>query len=372
MLATLTTTGSSSASTQTECGASLRSIRRATISCSARSFARAQQLLAEVVVDRRVGAAAGRAGERDRRGPGARGGGPAAPGWRRGTRPRAMPTQKQKHDGKSSRRAPKTAAGSWAGGASTRDLARQHHLLELARADPLDRGGDRVLVGARAAQRSRSRLRSLGLRVERAAADASRKSGEARARAARRRARRLVAGRRSTLRVRQVARPARSSESSGSTSSAGGSDDQCGARPPSGANAKPPAQTGPAPAGRPRARRRAGRAIDFGASSRDQVGEALGPARDDLVRRAERRRGRSRRDRAAPRQNQRSPASREANTAATGSLDLDRRGDADDPPPRLGRLERGSSSRSSEPVGTGRARRASPDARRPTARAATW
>ena len=68
MLATLITTGSGAASTQTESGASRRSIRRATIACSSRSLALWQELLAEVVVDRRVGAAAGGAGQRDGRG----------------------------------------------------------------------------------------------------------------------------------------------------------------------------------------------------------------------------------------------------------------------------------------------------------------
>ena len=43
-------------------------MRRVTIACSSRSLAGPQQLLAEVVVDRRVGRAAGRAGQRDRRG----------------------------------------------------------------------------------------------------------------------------------------------------------------------------------------------------------------------------------------------------------------------------------------------------------------
>ena len=41
-----------------------------------------------------------------------------------------VPTQKQKQDGKTSRRAPKTAPGSWAAAASTVDLAGQHDLLQ--------------------------------------------------------------------------------------------------------------------------------------------------------------------------------------------------------------------------------------------------
>ena len=52
--------------------AASRTIRRTTISCSRAVLVAAQQLLAEVVVDRRVGAAPGRAGERDGRDAGAR------------------------------------------------------------------------------------------------------------------------------------------------------------------------------------------------------------------------------------------------------------------------------------------------------------
>ena len=57
MFATLITLGSRSASTQTDRGASRRSIRRATIRCSTRFFATVQELLAQMVVDRGVGAA---------------------------------------------------------------------------------------------------------------------------------------------------------------------------------------------------------------------------------------------------------------------------------------------------------------------------
>ena len=65
-LCTFTSTGRSAAVTQTLTGSSVRSIRCATIACSARFLALVQELLAEVVVHRRVGAAARRAGERDR------------------------------------------------------------------------------------------------------------------------------------------------------------------------------------------------------------------------------------------------------------------------------------------------------------------
>ena len=71
----------------------------------------AQQLLAEVVVDGRVGAAPGRAGERHGRGDCRRCGAPAAPGQAPTKAASGVPTQKQKQDPKSSRRAPKSAAG---------------------------------------------------------------------------------------------------------------------------------------------------------------------------------------------------------------------------------------------------------------------
>ena len=68
MLATLTIAGSSGAVTQTACGRSARAIRRVDDRLLLAVLLGAQQLLAEVVVDRRVGRAAGRAGERDGRG----------------------------------------------------------------------------------------------------------------------------------------------------------------------------------------------------------------------------------------------------------------------------------------------------------------
>src|SRR5207247_1422791 len=52
------------------------------------------------------------------------------------------------------------------------------------------------------------------------------------------------------VRVRYVTPPERASATSGMTASAGGNEDQWGEPPPSGAKAKPPVHTGPAPAGR--------------------------------------------------------------------------------------------------------------------------
>ena len=71
MFATLTTTGSASASTQTDRGPSLRAIRRDDDQVLDPVLLAPHQLLPEVIVDRGVGAAPGRAGERDGRDAGA-------------------------------------------------------------------------------------------------------------------------------------------------------------------------------------------------------------------------------------------------------------------------------------------------------------
>ena len=76
-------------------GAATRSIVRTTIACSSRSLSAAQQLLAEVVVDRRVGAAARRAGERDRADALALAAHEQLRARSDEARPRRVPTQKQ-------------------------------------------------------------------------------------------------------------------------------------------------------------------------------------------------------------------------------------------------------------------------------------
>ena len=137
-------------------------------------------------------------------------------------------------------------------GASHHDLAGQHDLLELPGADPLDGRGHRRPRSRPGGGRSRSRGRRRSVR-DRAAAAAPRAAPRA---GARDRATVVVAigaRRRATAsgcaKVRP--RPERQSETSGRTSSAGGNDDQCADAAPVGAKAKPPTQTGPAPAGRP-------------------------------------------------------------------------------------------------------------------------
>ena len=71
MLATLITSAPAPTSTQTECGRSGAHDPPATIALLVPVLVAAQQLLAEVIVDGGVGAAPGRAGQRDRRGAGA-------------------------------------------------------------------------------------------------------------------------------------------------------------------------------------------------------------------------------------------------------------------------------------------------------------
>ena len=111
MLAIRTSSGSAAAATQTAWGRSVRSIRRATIACSSPVPRVAQQLLAEMVVNGRIGAAPGRARQRERAHPVA-----LATDQQLGAGATSVvsprPAQKTKHDGKASRSTPNTAAGS--------------------------------------------------------------------------------------------------------------------------------------------------------------------------------------------------------------------------------------------------------------------
>ena len=164
MFATLISPGVCSASTQTECGRSVRAIRRATI-CVLLAVLRAlHQLLAEVVVDRRVGAAAGRAGERDAGGAGAAA---ADQELRAGAEERRLGRadaeaeagrEELAHRSERRRRVVR-------GGRLDRDLAGEDDLRELPGADPLDRGADRARVVARRGDR-RDRRVPARVRVE--------------------------------------------------------------------------------------------------------------------------------------------------------------------------------------------------------------
>ena len=131
--------------TQTLCGRSARSMRRATIACSRAVLVGAQQLLAEVVVDRRIGAAARRARERERARAHAlaadqqlRAGGDegvvAAAGAEAEARRKALA-----QDAEDRRRVVRRRRVDL-------HLAREHDLLQRARADALDGARDRGLV----------------------------------------------------------------------------------------------------------------------------------------------------------------------------------------------------------------------------------
>ena len=150
-------------------------MRRATIACSSRSLTLPQQLLAEVVVHGRVGAAAGGAGERHRLGAGAVAahqqlgaradegelGGADAPAeaGREGV------AQRPEHGGGVVRR-----------GRVCAHLARQHDLLELARRRCARRRARPPARSARAARRWRPWSRWTGIGID------QRHRGRARAR----------------------------------------------------------------------------------------------------------------------------------------------------------------------------------------------
>ncbi len=119
------------------------------------------------------------------------------------------------------------------------------------------------------------------------------------------------------FRVRKVSPPARTRLSSGSTSSAGGSEDQGGVEAPSAAKAKPPAQRIPAPAGAASApceiAPRPTRASSAETSSKRPAPRETISWTDPSVASAKPSRS------GCSQQNQRSLARREANTAAVGS-----------------------------------------------------
>ena len=328
MFATLTSCGSGSEATQTACGRSARSIRRATISCSRAVLVASQEPLAEMVVDRRVGAAAGRARERDRRGTGSLApdeqlGAGAEEGALRGAAAEAEAGREELAI------APKSAATSCGGGASTRppapappSRARRARMRSIGARDGAPRS-----VRRRGA-RDLGRGRSDGDRAAAATRTKRREAGrEPGARAAIRRPA-------PTSRQRQAASPSRgSSETSGSVSSAGGNDDQCGRPPPSASKAKPPTHTGPAPGGSPSGSS-ASRSVARQRAQPAAVGEAVRPRETDLGGACRAPRARSRRARAAPsRTSDRPPCARRtrrrsgpARSTSTVTLTRRRRG----------------------------------------------
>src|SRR3954454_2921428 len=118
------------------------------------------------------------------------------------------------------------------------------------------------------------------------------------------------------LTVRKARSPRRQIETCGRTSEAGDSEDQVGVDPPSGSKAKPPSQTGPAPAGSPRGSsktapppiRRHSSATSSNRPSPRELASCATPSPASANSRS-----------GCSQQNQRSDASREAKTAAQGS-----------------------------------------------------
>ncbi len=133
------------------------------------------------------------------------------------------------------------------GGGVDLHLAREHDLVQRARADPLDGARDRMPRSARAASRSRRASVTAG-------SGSSSGSGAWTSSAARASSRSASACASSSgwtiaASVRRTSSPRRASATSGTWSEPGANPVQCGAAPPSGANANPPTATGPDPRG---------------------------------------------------------------------------------------------------------------------------
>ena len=205
----------------------------------------AQEPLAEVVVDRRVGAAADRAGEGD----GADAQAAAAhQELRRGADERGVAAADRVDEAGRERLAQDAVDR----GRVVRrrrvhvDLAGEHDLLQTAGGDQLDgagNGGLEVLGGHRAGHhraldrvRVEQRRRALAQGRTRACAFASSSSGSS-------------SGAAATATVHQTSSRQRASVTSPTWSEAAPKRAQCGEPPPSGANAKPPQATRPLPGG---------------------------------------------------------------------------------------------------------------------------
>ena len=246
MFATLMIAGSSGAVTQTECGRSARAIRRATIRCSSRSLSERSSC------SPRWSSTAGSAERRvepasatvDARWPSRR---TSSSGEAATNAASPRPAQKTKQEPKAARSTPNTAAASCGAGRVDGDLAGEHDLLEVARADPLDgaRDGALVVLGRR------DRLdveapRGRGIEQRERAGCAARRRAP---RAARPPARGSSSGATAAASVSATEPPRRATATSGTTRSPAAKPCQWRAAPPSGANAKPPTATSPAPAG---------------------------------------------------------------------------------------------------------------------------
>ena len=246
-----------------------------------------QQLLAEVVVHRRVGAAAGGAGQRHGLGAGAVA---AHQQLGAGAHERALRAADAVAVAVGERRAQAVehrARGRCRARRCTRTSRASTTFSSVARADPLDRAADGLLVvrGRRRARHPRA--------GDRVGVD-QRHLPRARApRAASRPARAAPSGDSSpstaTDTVMRASSPRRANETSGSTSWAASKPAHSGARPPAWAKAKPPRCTGPDPGGA------SGSAAGSSASVRESSSRACGRhrARSGRRRRACSSRGRA-------------------------------------------------------------------------------
>ena len=284
MFATRTSAGSGAAVTHTECGPQRAGDAAHDDRVLLAVLVALEQLLAEVLVDRRIGAPPRGAGERD------------------GGRPLAVPAHQQLGAGRDERAVAAADREHVAGrerlaeqaehGAEVvvdrgvdLDLARQHDLLELAGADPLHRPRHRLLV-----MRRRHRAEDLVLPRRRRVEQRQRRRaelGEARRDPRLEIRRRVSSGATSTFTVSATRSPPRASDSSGTTSDAGANPCHRGEPPPSGANANPPSATRPEPGGPSAA------SASADAASADQrlatVREPIGAARLELPHRPDRR-----------------------------------------------------------------------------------
>ena len=283
MFATLTISGSSLTVTQTACGRRARAMRRTTIACSSRSLSE------RISCSPRWSSTAGSAERR------------VEPGERDGRGAQPLAAHEQLRRGGDERGVAAADAEDVAGGepraqhAERRrgvvrgrrvdgDLAREHDLLEGPGADALDGPRDRrlVVLGRRdrgdpvAARRAPGRAAAAARGAARRRAPTSRSttcSGTS-------------SGATSAASVRRTSRPRRASESSGTIRSPAAKPAQCGASPPSGAKAKPPTATSPAPAG-PSGASASARARQL-APLGGRAGEAPGAGGADLAHAAER------------------------------------------------------------------------------------
>ena len=310
MLATLITSGSGAASTQTACGRRVRTMRSETIRCSRRFLSLCRSC------SPRWSSTAG--SELRRVEPASATVETLAPERRTSSSGLApmkaasgVPQQKQKQEENCSRIAPKSGGRVVGRRRGDEHLAGEDDLAHLPRVDPLASASPTIASKSPGGRALRISAWALGW-------GSSIGSGLApQPRQARRRAGRqppldVVAGRDEGV-DREEGAPARCgrSRAAGRVSEAGGSEDQGGVEAPCGSKAKPPAQTGPAPAGRPgrlldervaadrrgtrRRRRRsaAGRARSPGGRCRAPPGRSRGraaPSRTSDPRRAARRR----------------------------------------------------------------------------------